>query len=494
MLPRHREKRHRTVTMGSLFTSFQTETKDSLSPGAPRRRTTLITEVESSEPALLRTTLRAKSLHPQPVGENRLKELPRERNEPGQERGGAFLCRLPALPPSRLGPGSYNTQPSMRITHSIFFEKAPRFPMTYREKLANYRPSARELSPSERKELAQRIQENIQALKRYTPLERLKTVKEQAALEQSRSQVTRTLHQELKQAKRQRFEEEIEAKQRRFEWRMRPAEISQGKWIWSGLMCALTLMSKWDQRYLVRKKLHKRSQKVLKFLLLMAISVGKICSLLRKKRRNRAFAVLRKILPFLSRWRQGVRQKMLEKVTISLENCTALDTIYRLIATWKRKIVGIQRHIRQWLMRRRLHKQLIVKQWEAREMPSQTVKNHKAAGYVIKEIRSDIVVPEAVKYLLAGDLLKEKVKFHLSRLQGWKSLCQDMKSEHRLRQEDDPLAQLPELKLPPAPLFTLNLTDSEMRELQQTAEKKRLRWDRMAKEGKQGRGKGLLSV
>jgi len=259
-------------------------------------------------------------------------------------------------------------------------------------------------------------------------------------------------------------------------------------------LCALGLMAKWDRRYLERKKLHKRSQKVLKFLLLMAISVGRICTILRKKRRNRAFVVLRKIVPFLARWRQNVRKKLVEKVAISLENCTALDTIYRLIATWKRKVVSIQRHIRQWLMQRRLHKQLIVKQWERSEVPSQTVKNHKTAGYVIKEIRSETVVPETVKYLLAGDLLKEKIKVFLGRLQEWKSLCRDMKLEHRLQQEDDPLTQLPELKLPAAPRFSVNVTDTEMRELQQTAEKKRVRWDRMAKEGKKGRGRGLLSV
>jgi hypothetical protein len=139
--------------------------------------------VEPTAHPLLRKTFRAKSLHQKPVQGDRLKDSPGEGNEQGKNQSGAFLCRLPSLPPSRLGPGSYNTQQNMRVTHSIFFEKAPRFPMTYREKLLNYRPSARELSPSERKELAQRIKENIDALKRYTPVERLKTVREQAALE-----------------------------------------------------------------------------------------------------------------------------------------------------------------------------------------------------------------------------------------------------------------------------------------------------------------------
>jgi nitrate reductase gamma subunit len=111
-----------------------------------------------------------------------------------------------------------------------------------------------------------------------------------------------------------RLEAEIEAKQRRFEWRMRPAEISKGKGMWCGLMCALGLMEKWNQRYVMRKKLHKRSQKVLKFLLLMAITVGKICRILRKKRRNVAFAVLKKLIPFVYRWHSQFRRRIREKV------------------------------------------------------------------------------------------------------------------------------------------------------------------------------------
>lgn len=366
--------------------------------------------------------------------------------------------------------------------------------MTYREKLVNYRPSARELSPTERKELAQRIRENIEAVRRYTPVERMKTVKEQAALEQSRSHVTRSINQELKLARKMRLEAEIEAKQRRFEWRMRPAEISKGKGMWCGLMCALGLMEKWNKRYIMRKKLHKRSQKVLKFLLLMAISVGKICRKLRKKRRNVAFAVLKKLIPFLYRWRRQLRRKMLEKVATTLENCTAQDIIYRLIGTWKRKVVGIQRNIRQWLMQRRLHRQLMVKQWEKQEIPTQSVKNHKAAGYVIREFKAENVVPEAVKYILAGELLKEKVRLFVGHLQEWQSLCKDMKVEYKMRQDEDPLLQLPELEYPAAPRFSVNLSEAEIQELQRTAEKKRMRWERMAKEGKQGKGRQLLSV
>jgi hypothetical protein len=122
------------------------------------------------------------------------------------------------------------------------------------------------------------------------------------------------------------------------------------------------------------------------------------------------------------------------------------------------------------------------------------VKNHKAAGYVIKEFRLETVVPETVKYILAGELLKEKVRLFIGRLQEWQSLCNEMKLEHKMRQDEDPLVQLPELKYPAAPRFSVNLSEAEIQELQRTAEKKRTRWERMAKEGKQGKGRQLLSV
>lgn len=496
MQAERRNRRHHTTIPDELFTSFQTDRPDTKVTSVSRHKTTLITEVsEPSVPTLLHKQLRSKSLLHKDIPEAFRKDsprLPNDSNKPPQS--GAFLCRLPSLPPSRLGPGSYNTQQITRVTHSIYFEKAPRFPMSYREKLANYRPSARELSPEERKELAQRIQENIQAVKRYTPVERLKAVKQHAALELSRSHLTRTLHQELKFARKQRLISELEAKQRRFEWRMRPTEISLGKHIWCGLFTALSLIHKWDCKYISRKKLHKRSQKILKFLLLMTISVGKICMIVRKKRRKTAFATLKLIVPFLIRWKTKHKAKLREQIATTLENCTAQVAIYQLIATWKRRIVSIQRRIKQWLMQRKLYKQLIVRQWEKAEMRRETVKNHKLAGYVIKEIKAEGTVPEGVKYLLVEELLREKVRVFVIRRKEWQSTCSDILLDHQLKQAEEPLVRLPGPQYPPPPQFSVAVSEIEIQDLQQSAEKKRSRWDRMTKDGKQKKSRVHLSV
>lgn len=250
----------------------------------------------------------------------------------------SLLHRLPLIAPSRLGPGSYQAE-TTRTALVASFEKAPRFPVTFQERIATYRPHVRQLSSGERKEVALRIQTNIAAIKRYTPDERLKTLREKAAMEETRLSLTRSFRTELASLTHRKREEDLQTKLRRFQWRMNPAAISKGKRKWVGLFCGFSAMSKWQSRFISRKILHLRSEKVLKFLLVMCISIGRIRLLVSRNRRKKAFATLRKLVPFLTHWRRKHRKELVERVAETLEMATSRQTIYKLIGLWKRRVM-----------------------------------------------------------------------------------------------------------------------------------------------------------
>ena len=169
-----RKKRSRAPTVSAVLESLTTDLTqleqtldDSATFLLHRPRKTLITELvsESHSPRLLRKAFRSKSLDKKAKKKESVVARPHgslTARMPGSPEGQfhqkavGMLNRLPTLPPSRLGPGSYNTNP-MRASHVVHFETAPRFPMTYQEKLATYRPHAHALTPDERKEITHRI-------------------------------------------------------------------------------------------------------------------------------------------------------------------------------------------------------------------------------------------------------------------------------------------------------------------------------------------------
>lgn len=305
----------------------------------------LVTEISQFEHSFnsSKSLLRGKTfigttpyLDVQPAYVRRSLRHPKLRADSPQES--TLLHRLPLLAPSRLGPGSYKPETSQTPLVASF-ETAPRFPVTFQERIATYRPHVRQLSSGERKEVALRIQTNIAAIKRYTPDERLKTLREKATMEETRLSLTRSFRTELASLTHRKREEDLQTKLRRFQWRMNPTAISKGKRHWAGLLCGLSVMSKWQSRFIHRKILHLRSEKILKFLVVMCLSIGRIRILVSRNRRKKAFATLRKLVPFLAHWRRKHRKELVERVADTLETACSQQTIYRLIGLWKRRVV-----------------------------------------------------------------------------------------------------------------------------------------------------------
>lgn len=248
--------------------------------------------------------------------------------------------RLPVLVTSRLGPGYYQPEAS-RSPAQTSFDTAPRFPASFQERIAAYHPHVRELSFDERRHISHRIQSNIQAVKRFTPDQKRQSLQKKAELEQTRLSLTRSFHLELTNNLRKQREENLENKLRRFEWRMNPEMVWKGKKRWVGVICALNSCNLLKNRFAKRKILHEKSQKILKFLLLVSMTIGKIRVTLKENRRKKAFCALKRLIPFISRWRISHRRRLIERIDLIIESCISQHAIYKLIVIWKSRVSDI---------------------------------------------------------------------------------------------------------------------------------------------------------
>ena len=163
------------------------------------------------------------------------------------------LVSLPSLPHTRFR----GLSESVRLSRILPSEKSPRFPHSnYRDKLKGYHPSIREQSQEEMKELWERIEENKNAVRRYAPEERIKTLREKAMHEDVRIQISKATRDEIALSRRKRLEDDLNNKLRRFEWRMNAASISIGKMRWTGLVGAFAVLGIWDQKMRNRRVTH----------------------------------------------------------------------------------------------------------------------------------------------------------------------------------------------------------------------------------------------
>ena len=191
-----------------------------------------------------------------------------------------------------------------------------------------------------------RIQDYAKDLEKYRPEAKLLAIKQKFATEETRRSISRATKFEIDLANRRKREEDLEVKLRRFEWRMKSDEISAGKVKWTRVVCAIGTLKIMIQKFKVRKvkirqSLHYRSEGVLKFLLLMAISVGKICRIVKQKRRKSALRTLKRMVPLAMRWMKFHKLKMSEKIVETIENCLSKDAMIQMIAAWKSKVIGM---------------------------------------------------------------------------------------------------------------------------------------------------------
>lgn len=89
--------------------------------------------------------------------------------------------------------------------------------------------------------------------------------------------------------------------------------------------------------------------------------------------------------------------------------------------------------------------------------------------------------PKRVKEVIIAEIIKRKVKKHVEDIENWLESCRLVRKARAKALKQDPLGEFPPIKLPKRPKFQLLLTSEELQIAHQTAEKRKSRWDRMAK-------------
>lgn len=352
-------------------------------------------------------------------------------------------------------------------------ERSPRFPTA-----PVHYPCIRQLSPEEHQQFLSRLRLYRQSLSQYTPQERLKSMRQRSTQVSTRLSISKAARTEIEHVRKRHFEAEMEVKQRRFRWRQFPAEICAGKRLWAGLALALSLVERWTRKAQGRRvrttqELHIRSQRTLMLFLVTARICGKALLKAKKMRFCRLLQRLRPLRPYIRHWKANRRGKFIELVTDFLENSISRDVIYRLVTVWKQRvpstqIITIQRGVKDWQSTKEAQKTLLLLQWERWE-------DQFPKGLGVKQ------APKRVKELLLSDILKRKGMEHVKNIEKWQETCRNLQKARKKAVKADPLAEFPVLKLPPRPRFLLFLSPDELQTAQKAAEKKKSRWDRMAK-------------
>jgi hypothetical protein len=333
------------------------------------------------------------------------------------------------------------------------------------------------VTPKGKHEVAARIRQHVSAIEDYKPVNLKLKLQEKALKDDFRATISRLARKEIEESTKKRHLDELNEKFRRYEWRLRTEEISDCKRRWCALLFYISSLHYWNRKRTWRSGLHQRSQGILKFLLLMALSVGKITHKLRQRRYKKALVKLRRLTPMMSRWISRHKSKMRESIAETVERSLSMAVFYQIIASWKRRIVLIQRCVKNWLERRRSHKQFLLSRWTFLESQLK---------------RTGEVAPDAVKMHFLNNYLKSRLQVHLIDLENWRARCETVQEAYqKLRYDslDDPP---PPPKLPRKPHFSLTLTLEDAAGLVAAAEKKKYHWQRMLKEGRRQRKESFL--
>ena len=338
----------------------------------------------------------------------------------------------------------------------------PRWPGTSPSHL---HPSTKHLS---------KILQRTGSLDKYKPEIVHQSIKIKAVKDDLHACEIRNAKQEIYTQKLQRTLEEVQTKARRYEWRQRARDIMEGKKRWTGVLYYMNTVRWWHDKFVRRRvmsiqALHARSQAVLKFLLVMTISVGKIAAKVKEMRRKKAYQELKRLIPYVRRWKARWLRARREHITEFIEDSLCKNTIYKLIVTWKTKVMWAQRAVKHWLQRRKAQKILQLLMWCRVERALRTVKQLDTP-------------PLAVKMMLITELMRSRMKDYVEKVGKWNKTCREIADSYAERRLETLLEeQMSVMRLPQKPRLPVIFTRDEVFFLMSQAEKKKSRWLRLAK-------------
>lgn len=368
-----------------------------------------------------------------------------------------FPAEVPNLPTTpTVIPAKWSFGPENMRLSTLLPRESPRFPpITFREKIAAYKPSIRALSPEEIQQITQRIELNIAKARAYTPTARAEVARRRATDATTRSTLRRTVKKELHLEKQRRRVEEFEGKIRRFEWRRNAEEVGKGKEWWVGGLIALGVIGVWKGKMRARKALHSRAKGLLLWLLAVAWTCGKLIRSVKLKRRKQALRTLRQLRPYLKRFKAALKLRKSELIADLLADNLNRKAFRRLIKLWKGKIEKLQWAVRSLVTVRAAQRLLLLLQWERLE----------AAGGVQR------VVQYHVKDMIIRETIRKRVKTHAQALKKWAESVQIAILETSANEVLGLLSPSSQPELPPKPRYRPILTSDELERMVKSTER-----------------------
>lgn len=362
------------------------------------------------------------------------------------------INRFPKPLRQKIGPGYYYNSEVLPDAGNAF-GFAPRFAESLGDKISSYHAKIVGPTAKERQVIAKRMRANTN-LSLYRPQVKLEIMKRKSQLMAVREQLTRDVKESMAKHETEARLKKLQLKESKLELRLRKDEVIEISRGWLTLIgvvgCAFT-----SYKYaLNRKRLHYRSSKVLKFLLIMAVCCGKIKVWLRKRRAKMALVKLQPIRFYTKLWVQSRRTILSNMVTDNIENSLTRNMLMRLMFDWSSRLKQLQRAMLYCLMCKKILYNRLAKQWDL----------------VVGKKES---VPFAIKVLFLRTAIKAKLKEHSEALALWNFT---VITKSRKRMYRDPSTQSVIIS---KPTFSLKFAKEELNEINSKAMSRSNRWDYM---------------
>jgi hypothetical protein len=286
----------------------------------------------------------------------------------------------------------------------------------------------------------------------YKPQAKLEKLQRRAKLMAIREQITKDVKEALDTHELEHRLHKIHMKENKLELRLRKHEVKEISRVWYSFIVVTGLAFSSYKIALNRKHLHIRSSKVLKFLLVMAITVGKLRLRLRRFRAKGALVKLQPMRRYATRWVVRRKTSFAHLITDNLEHSLTRNMLTRLMFDWRSRLLRLQRGMLYCLLCKRVLYKMLVKQWEA-----------------LPKARKE-PVPAAIKVIFIRQAMKDRLKVHNQQVAMWSTaLIAHQKSQ----------------AAPPKPAVTAKFTREELVLLDASARLRSNRWDYMLHKDKQ---------
>ncbi|CAG9335512.1 unnamed protein product [Blepharisma stoltei] len=390
---------------------------------------------------------------------------------------------------SKLGPGHYHYDLNTFNGPSFHFSTIARFSNNLTQTLVP------KLNFSDLDKNQEILNEN-KDMKKHLPSERIRHLRDKA-----KSDSAKIL--EIKEKKQMIYTKnklekllKLQSKERRYEIKLKKYEILSIAKAWSVLYTIFWSANNIRRQISERKDLHRRSSKVLVWLMNFCRSIGKFKIILEKIRISKAFKTLKKHLPIFLKWTEKIRTKWAEMTVDICERVLAEEQIAKLMKSFINKVIFIQRTMRSIFIQRKsalIIKRLLWNKVEYKMYIESRIKKRKIPPSELEKrisfeaIKGRSSVPDSVKDFKIMNILKMRMNEYRERLKIYNEECKLLKQEftknlYKLEAQ----AVLNNVKLqgpslPPRPKPNYVITEAEYRKMIHEAIQKRKEWEAIVK-------------